>query len=128
MARLVLDGHDLTVVLNPVESLMAVRHKVTVPLGEVQSVAVQRKPLSEGSFMADARMGFAAAGAPLQRLATVGPRTRYKDGRAFIVVWRNGESVVIELGANRTGWRLLVVSTSDAHREARLIRIAARLA
>jgi hypothetical protein len=78
--------------------------------------------------MAEVHMGWAAGGAPLATLATVGPRAKYKDGRAFIVVWRNGDSVVVELAPNETKWRLLVISTRDAVSTADRVRSAARIA
>jgi hypothetical protein len=128
VARLVLEGTQLSVRLNAIEVVMALRRRVTAPVAAVRSVAVQDRPLTRGPFMADVRMGWAAGGAPLGTVATVGPRARYKDGRAFLVVWRNAASVVVDLGPNETSWRLLVISTRDAAATAAMVRSGAGLA
>lgn len=72
-------------------------------------------------------MGFAAATAPNRRLATVGPRARADDGKAFVVVYRNSRSVVVELDPTFTPWALFVVSSRDPETDAAAIRRAAGL-
>jgi hypothetical protein len=123
VARLRIADGNLVVRLNPIEVVMALRTNVTVPLSAVRSVAVENHPLTSGSVL-NVRLGFAASGAPLSLIATVGPRANYRDGRAFVVVWRNARSVVVELATNQTPWRLLVVSTKAANEVAQRLQTA----
>jgi hypothetical protein len=104
---------------------MACRRGVRVPLDAIESVHVQDRPLTRSPIMNDVRMGFAAGGAPGMTLATVGPRAVYRDGRALLIVWRNGRSVILDLAPNDTGWRLLIVSRRDADEVPETIRAAA---
>ena len=104
---------------------MALRASVTVPLTAVRSVTVEERPLTSSSAMTDVRMGFSAGGAPGATLATIGPRARYRDGRALIVVWRNSRSVIVDLAPNDTPWRLLIVSQRSAEQVAERLKTAA---
>ena len=123
MARLTVVGDGLVVRLSPLEKLMAFRGNVRIPVSAVETVEVQDGPLRRSPAV-EAEMGFAARGAPGARVATIGPRAKYKGGRALIVVWRNGRSVVVQVGANETGYRLLVVSDRHADATAELVREA----
>jgi hypothetical protein len=111
--------------LNFLEAAMAFRSGVRVPLDAIESVHVQDRPLTQSPIMNEVRMGFAASSAPGMTLATVGPRAVYRDGRALLIVWRNGRSVILRLAPNDTGWRLLIVSRRDADEVAETIRAAA---
>jgi hypothetical protein len=104
---------------------MAFRRGVRVPLDAIESVQVQNRPLTRSPVMNGVRMGFAAGGAPGMTLATVGPRAVYRDGRALLIVWGNGRSVILRLAPNDTGWRLVIVSQRDADEVAETIRAAA---
>jgi hypothetical protein len=103
---------------------MAFRRGVRVPLDAIESVHVQDRPLTRSPIMNEVSMGFAAGGAPGMTLATVGPRAGYRDGRALLIVWRNGRSVILRLAPNDTAWRLLIVSRRDADGVAESIRAA----
>lgn len=124
MARIEVERRSLVVRLNVLEAAMALRARVAVPLDAVESVAVEDHPLKRASIMNDVTMGFAAGGAPGMTLATIGPRAKYRGGRALLIVWRNGRSVVIRLAPNDTAWRLLVVSMRDADEVAARVRAA----
>jgi hypothetical protein len=125
VARVQVDGRSVVVRLNLLETAMAFRSGVRVPLDAIESVHVQDRPLTRSPIMKEVRMGFAASGAPGVTLATVGPRAVYRDGRALLIVWRNGRSVILCLAPNDTGWRLLIVSQRDADEVAETVRAAA---
>lgn len=119
-----IDGDQLTVRLNVLEKVMALRGNVKVPLSAVGAVDVQDRPLASEPAL-DVVMGFAATGAPLGGVATVGPRAKYLGGRALIIVWLNRLSVVVHLRSNASGYRLLIVSDAQASATAAAIRRAA---
>lgn len=124
VARIAIADSSLVVRLNPLEAAMAVRRTVTVPLAAVRRVSVEDRPLTSSSVMHEVEMSFAAGGAPGMTFATVGPRARFRDGRALIVVWRNSRSVIVELIPNETPWRLLVISLKNADLVAERLRVA----
>lgn len=124
VAQIHVNGGLLVVRLNLLETAMAARRSVRVPLDAVESVTVEDRPLTRASIMNDVTMGFAAASAPAMTLATVGPRAKHNDGRALLIVWRNGRSVVIRLAPNDTAWRRLVISRRDAEVVAARVRAA----
>lgn len=125
VARVLIRHHQLVLKLNCVEKVMALRRNVRVPLGSVESVSVLSRPVSSGrSPMIDVSMGFAASSAPLAGVATIGPRARYLDGQALVIVWGNRPAVVVELNPEAGRWRLLVVSVSEPDAVAGRIRSA----
>lgn len=125
MAHIVVSSRELVVRLGLLEKVMALRGNVHIPLAAVESVEVQRKPLRKQPAI-DVAMGFAARGAPGSGLATVGPRATFGGGRALLVVWGNGRSVVVRLAPNTSGYRLLIVSSGDADQIAETLRSACR--
>lgn len=114
MANVSIQHNQLVVKLNVVETAMALRRNVRVPLASIESVSVLSHPVSSlPGPMADVTMGFAASTAPLAHLATVGPRAKYRDGQALVIVWGNRPSVAVELNPTAGRWRLLVVSVPE---------------
>lgn len=93
------------------------RGSVTVPLSSVASVRVVDRPLSKQPVQS-VRMGSAAAGAPLSKLAMIGPRATFRDGKALVVIWGNRRALVLELGDGAGEWRLIAVSGRDVDRAA----------
>ena len=121
MARVRIGEDGLEVRLNFLEKLLAVRRNVVVPLSSVSRVSVVDRPWIE--VIPDrVSMGFAARTAPGGRFATIGPRATSGVGRALIVVYRNGKSIVVDLDPTETGWSLLVVSVRLADEIAQELR------
>lgn len=124
MARLAVESERLILRLNPVEKIATFKRNIVVSLRAISDVSVQHDPW--GAALLDLRLGFAAGGAPLQRVATA-MSCRTSDGeRAMVVVYLNRPSVVVRLGSG-SPWRLLVVSTPSPETEANRIRAAAGL-
>lgn len=125
MARLLIRHHQLVVKLNFLEKVMALRGNVRVPLAKVETVSVLPHPVTSiRAPMIDVSMGFAASSAPLARVATIGPRARYLDGHALVIVWGNRPSVVVEMNPGAGRWRLLVVSVPEPDAVAQRVRSA----
>ena len=124
MARLVIESESLILHLNPIEKLATFKRNIVVSVRTISDVTVYDDPW--GSVLLDLRLGFAAGGAPLQRVATA-LSCRTRDGeRAMVVVYLNRPSVVVRL-ARGSPWRLLVFSTTSPEKEAIRIRAAAGL-
>jgi hypothetical protein len=113
MARLVVDGANVAVLLNPVEQFAAFRWRPSAPLASVNSVHVLDRsgPMVVQEWVS---MGFAASTAPLAGVATVGPRAEDIHGRpAFVVSYCSGPAVLIRF--DRTAhWGLWLISNRHA--------------
>lgn len=109
MARVVVQDRSLRVLLNPAEKLLALRRNVRIPLVDVLSAKVVDRPLDD-IVMLDVSMGFAAAGAPLAKVATIGPRARTEAGRALLIVYLNRPAIAINVDPTSSGWSLVLVS------------------
>ena len=124
MARLIAESERLILHLNPIEKIFTFKRNIVVSLRSISDVSVYDDPWS--SALLDLRLGFAAGGAPLQRVATA-LSCRTRDGeRAMVVVYLNRASVAVRL-AGGSPWQLLVVSTPSPEKEASRIRAAAGL-
>lgn len=67
-------------------------------------------------------MGFAAAGAPLGGVATVGPRARALDGRpAIVVTYLSGPAVLVRFDKTAP-WALMLLSSKRAEDVAEALR------
>lgn len=126
VATIGIDDGDLTVRLHPLEMALALRLRVRIPLTAIRSVTVHDNPMASPA-VEELKRGLAAGGARGVSLAVIGPRAKYRDGRALVIVWRNSRSVVVELGANSTPWRLLVLSQKHVDEVVARIVAAARL-
>jgi len=116
VARLVVGGDDLRVLLNLLERVGAVFHGyVSVPLASIRLVRVSDDP------WADLR-GMRAPGTGLRRVIALGT-WRHSLGRDFVAVYGKRPAVVVELAGER--FARLVVSTRDAERVAGEVRDAA---
>lgn len=120
MARFFVSDGELLLKLNPVEQLAALRRSVRAPFAAVKSVRVDQRPWS--GVLLEARMGFAAAGAPGNRLITAGPRAKTADGADLVAfVYLNRPSVVVDVDDG--GRRMLIVASArHPERVARAVR------
>lgn len=104
MARLVVEGSDLVVRLNPLESVGALHRSVRVPLAGVVSV--------EPSEALWSRLrGLRAPGTGFPGVVALGT-WRYSGGKDFAAVYR-GRGVIVELSGAQ--WKRLLVSVSEPH-------------
>jgi hypothetical protein len=116
MARLLVGGDDLRVLLNAFERIGAFVHGyVSVPLVAIRSVRVSDEPWSE-------LRGMRSPGTGLPRVIALGT-WRHSLGRDFVAVYGKGPAVVVDIAGDH--FARLVVSTRDAERVAGEIRDAA---
>ncbi len=116
MARLLLGGDDLRVLLSGLERLGAFVHGyVSVPLAAIRLVRVSDDPWAE-------LRGMRSPGTGLRRRIALGT-WRHSLGRDFVAVYGKRPAVVIEVAGDH--FARLVVSSRDAERVAAEIRDAA---
>jgi hypothetical protein len=89
VAELVVEGDDITVRLNPLEKLGALRGNPRVPRSAVRVARVSDRPWSE-------LRGIRAPGTGIPGVISLGTR-RGGGGRDFAAVYRNRPVVVVEL-------------------------------
>jgi hypothetical protein len=121
VARFEMQGTELVVRLNLLEKVAAWRWRPRAPLSAITAVEVLT---TTGSEVVDhlVRLGVVAAGAPLRRVATVGPRAKATDGRpAFVVTYMAGPAVLVRFD-DTAPWALMLVSS----RRARAVALAVR--
>lgn len=121
MARVVVQDRSLRVCLNPAEKFLALRRNVNIPLVDIMSTRVVDRPLDD-IVRLQVTMGFAAAGAPLAKVATIGPRARTEAGRALLIVYLNRPAIVIDVDPTGSGWSLLIVSVRHPMQIERVVR------
>jgi hypothetical protein len=123
MVELVMKDDRLVVRLNPIEKLAAFRRNVSVPFDAITNVSIVEKPWDE--FIPDrVKLGFQASTSPGRKVAAVGPRASSGNGKALLVVYTNGRSVVVDIDATKCRYSLVIVSVRDADADASLIRRA----
>ena len=116
MARLLVGGDDLRVLLNWFERIGSFFHGyVSVPLASIRSVRVSNEPWAE-------LRGMRYPGTGLRRVIALGT-WRHSLGRDFVAVYGQRPAVVVELAGEH--FARLVVSTRDAERVAGEVRDAA---
>ena len=116
MARLLVGGDDLRVLLNWLERIGGfVNGYVSVPLAAIRSVRVSDDPWSE-------LRGMRSPGTGLRRRIALGT-WRHSLGRDFVALYGKGPAVVVDVAGDR--FARLVVSSRDAERVAAEIRDAA---
>ena len=103
MARLVVEGNDISVKLTPLERLGALRGNFRVPRSAVREVRVSDRPWSE-------LRGIRAPGTGIPGVIALGTR-RGGGGRDFTAVYRNRPAVVLELEG--AVFDRLVISVDD---------------
>ena len=117
MARLLVGGDDLRVLLNWLERIGAfVQGYVSIPLASIRSVRVSDDPWSE-------LRGMRYPGTGLRRTIALGT-WRHSFGRDFVALYGKGPAVVVDLAGGRFE-RLVVSARDDAERVAGEIRDAA---
>jgi hypothetical protein len=116
VARLLVGGDDLRVLLNWLERIGAFVHGyVSVPLASIQLVRVSDEPWSE-------LRGMRYPGTGLRGTIALGT-WRHSFGRDFVALYGKGPAVFVDVAGGR--FARLVVSMRDAERVAGEIRDAA---
>ncbi|HEX8933263.1 MAG TPA: hypothetical protein VF788_03525 [Pseudonocardiaceae bacterium] len=102
MARLIVEGSDLIVWMNPLEILGALRGPVRVPLASIMDLAASISLWSE-------LRGLRMPGTGLPGVIALGT-WRYRDGKDFAAVYASLGVIVTLTGAP---WSRLLVSSRD---------------
>ncbi len=115
MAEIQVEGGQVSIHLSFAEKIGALHGDLRFPVSAVRAVRVVDKPFSEIE-------GIRAPGTGVPGLIALGTY-RTHGGRDFVAVYRGERGIVLEIDADNTKYRRLILSAKDPDRV--LTRLAA---
>jgi hypothetical protein len=116
MAEIQVEGGRVSIHLSVAEKIGALHGDVHFPVSAVQAVRVVDKPFSEIE-------GFRAPGTGVPGLIALGTY-RARGRQDFVAVYRGKRGVVIEIDADNTKYRRVILSAKDPDRVRSLVESA----